>query len=104
MLGRREVPVDLEELFEQTRRAFSAQVVLGEPVVSGAVTLIPAVAVRGGGGGGGGGGGFGLNARPVGAWVIRGDDVRWQPAVDAGRVALAGIALLALAVWRLGAR
>jgi hypothetical protein len=34
------------------------------------------------GGGSGSGGGFGMAACSVGAYVIRGDEVRWQPAVD----------------------
>lgn len=101
--------MELEEIFEQARRAFSAQIVIGEPVVSGDVTVIPAVAVRGGGGGGrgregergGGGGGFGLNARPVGAWVIRGEDVRWEPALDLTRLAVAAAALVAIVFLRL---
>jgi hypothetical protein len=58
---------------------------------------VPAAAVFGGGGGGGdeaqnGGGGFGLMARPVGAYVIRGEDVTWVPATDP---------LLALLGWQL---
>ena len=71
--------------------------------------MIPAAVVFGGGGGGGnsddnGGGGFGVVARPAGAYVIRGADVRWQPAVDPAR----GWQLLAghvvLATWSVGRR
>jgi uncharacterized spore protein YtfJ len=83
----------------------------GDPVERDGVTLIPAAAVQGGGGGGsgdqpdggtGGGGGFGLRARPVGAFVIRGDQVSWEPAVDVSRKILIGqlIALVALLVVR----
>jgi uncharacterized spore protein YtfJ len=102
--------MDLQEIFEQAREAFSARVVVGEPVERDGVTVIPAVSVRGGGGGGGGrergegGGGFGLHARPVGAWVIRGEHVRWEPAVDVTAVALAGIAFAAIALLRLRRR
>ncbi len=32
------------------------------------------------------GSGFGILARPAGAYVIRGDEVKWLPAVDANRV------------------
>jgi hypothetical protein len=69
------------------------------------VVVIPAAAVIGGGGGGtgdqpdgttGGGGGYGLRARPVGAFVVRGDRVSWQPAFDLNRVIL-GCQLLGLA-------
>jgi hypothetical protein len=54
--------------------------------------------VRGGGdteGNGGGGTGFGLTARPVGAYVIRDGQVRWEPAFDLTRVAvLAQVAVI----------
>jgi hypothetical protein len=73
------------------------------------VTVVPAAVVLGGGGGGGdsednGGGGFGLVARPVGAYVIRGDSVPWQPAADPARgwQVLAGLAVLA--TWSIGRR
>jgi len=69
--------------------------VYGEPVEHDGIVVIPAAAVRGGGGGGGGGGtdvngqvgegggsGFGVNARPVGAFVIRDGEVRWEPVED----------------------
>jgi uncharacterized spore protein YtfJ len=31
-----------------------------------------------------------VRARPVGVFVIRGDDVKWEPAIDATRIALVG--------------
>jgi uncharacterized spore protein YtfJ len=76
--------------------------VYGDPIEQEGVTVVPVAAVGGGGGGGGdsdnnGGAGFGLRARPVGAYVIRGDDVRWVPAVDVTRVlllVLAGLVVL----------
>ena len=43
-----------------------------------------------------GGGGFGLQARPVGAYVIRDGEVEWEPAVDVSRIALAGLGALVL--------
>lgn len=98
--------MELEQIFEQVRDVFSARVVVGEPVERDGVTVIPAVRVRGGGGAGGGrddkgpGGGFGVQARPAGAWVVRGDDVRWEPAIDVTALGLAGIALVALALVR----
>jgi len=74
------------------------------------VTVIPAASVQGGAGGGsgeedgksGGGGGFGLRARPVGAYVIRGGDVYWESALDLNRVILGGriVVLVALLVLR----
>lgn len=43
------------------------------------------------------GGGFGVSARPVGVFVIKGEDVRWQPSLDLNRVILGG-QIVALAV------
>jgi len=82
----------------------TARAVYGEPVVRGAVTVIPAARLRGGAGGGGGRGpdgegqgtGFGLVADPAGAWVLTDDAVRWRPAVNVNRVKL-GWQLVALA-------
>ena len=59
--------------------AINVKRVFGDPIETEGVTVIPAAKVGGGGGGGGdnennGGGGFGLGARPVGAYVIKGDD------------------------------
>jgi uncharacterized spore protein YtfJ len=39
----------------------------------------------------GGGVGYGVRARPVGAFVIKDGDVRWEPAIDATRLALRGM-------------
>ncbi|MCW2682210.1 MAG: hypothetical protein JWP33_123 [Blastococcus sp.] len=78
------------------RDAVSVKGVFGEPYEKNDVTVIPAARIFGGGGGGlqngqdgatpdGGvsfGSGFGLMGRPAGVFVIRGDKVRWQPAVD----------------------
>lgn len=75
--------------------------VYGEPIERGNVTIIPASMVLAGGGGGGGddaksggsgeGGGMGLVARPVGAYVIHGDDVKWKPAISPGVVVLVAL-------------
>jgi hypothetical protein len=42
------------------------------------------------------------SARPVGTWIIRGDEVEWEPAVDATQIALRGmlVAIIALLVLR----
>jgi len=49
----------------------------------------------------GSGGGFGGLVLPVGAYVVKGDDVRWVPAVDVTLVALAALSVLRLLVrWR----
>ena len=94
---------NVEEILEGARDAMTARRVYGDPIERDGVTVVPAASVGGGGGGGGddannGGAGFGLRARPVGAFVIRGEDVRWVPAVDVTRVLL--IALAGLLVLR----
>jgi uncharacterized spore protein YtfJ len=76
-----------------------------DPVEREGVTIVPAAAVGGGGGGGGdaegnGGGGFGVKARPVGAWVIRGDEVAWRPAVDVNRIAVYAFLLVLVIAFR----
>ena len=88
---------NIDELLGGARDAITVKRVFGDPIETEGVTVIPAAKVGGGGGGGGdsegdGGGGFGLGAKPVGAYVIKGDDVRWVPAVDVNR--LVGLALL----------
>jgi len=95
---------------EQARDAITVRRVYGDPIECDGTVVIPAAAVAGGGGGGGGvdaqgqtgaGSGFGLHARPVGAFVIRDGDVRWEPAVDRERqlaiaATLVGVGLLTL--------
>jgi uncharacterized spore protein YtfJ len=82
---------NVDELLAGARDAISVKRVFGDPIETEGVTIIPAAKVGGGGGGGGdsehnGGGGFGLGARPVGAYVIKDGDVKWQPAVDVNRI------------------
>ena len=97
----------VDEMLQGAQDALAVSRVYGEPIQRNGVTLIPAAEVMGGGGGGGdeannGGGGFGVSARPVGMWVIRGDDVQWEPAVDATKVAMRGmlVAIVGLFVIR----
>jgi uncharacterized spore protein YtfJ len=93
------------------REVLTTRRVYGEPYERDGVTVIPAAAVMGGAGGGGGegpngetggGSGFGLRARPVGAYVIRDGEVRWEPAFDLNRAVLLGQLLLLATVvlWR----
>jgi uncharacterized spore protein YtfJ len=82
---------NVDEILEGAREAMSVRRVFGEPYEQDGVTIIPAAAVRGGGGGGGdemnnGGAGFGLQARPVGAYIVKDGDVSWKPAVDPNRI------------------
>ncbi len=101
----------LEELMAGARESLTVKRVYGEPYEKNGVTLIPAAAVRGGVGGGegegaagegGGGGGYGVIARPVGAYQIKGDEVTWIPAADTTRVIIFSevVAIVALLVFR----
>jgi uncharacterized spore protein YtfJ len=101
--------VDVQELLTQARNSVTVRRVFGEPYERNGITVIPAAFISGGGGGGssegggeapaGGGGGFGVMAWPVGAFVIRGDDVRWQSAVNTNFVVWMG-AMVLLAVLK----
>jgi len=100
--------MDAQELLAQARDAMTARRVFGEPIERDGTLLLPVASVMGGAGGGSGrmagrtgagdeaaegasspdegtGYGFGMMARPLGAYVIRGEDVTWEPAVDRNR-------------------
>lgn len=103
--------MNLEELMARAAKPIDARMVYGEPVERDGVTVIPAARVIGGGGGGdaedrhgrhGEGGGLGLIARPVGAFVIRDGDARWEPAVDINRVFVAVTTVLVTAAIVVG--
>ncbi len=96
--------------------ALSARRVYADPYEKNGLTVYPAARIMGGGGGGEGqmpqgeggqttgtgwGGGFGLRASPAGALVIRGDSVRWIPAIDATRIVLGFQLVAVVAVWAL---
>lgn len=99
----------LEELMRGHRDAITVKRVFGDPIETNGLTVIPVAKVMGGGGGGegeapegkgagkGSGTGFGIAARPSGAYVIHGDEVHWQPAIDANRI-IAGAFVLAFMV------
>ena len=90
--------MDATALLEKAHDVLNGRQVIGDPYEKNGVTVIPVVTIRGGGGGGdartgtpgGRGGGIGLVARPVGAYVIRGDTVSWLPAIDINRIVLGG--------------
>jgi uncharacterized spore protein YtfJ len=103
--------MEVQEVIAQARDTLTVKRVFGEPYETNGVTVIPVAKVQGGAGGGGGegpegqgkgsGSGFGLIARPVGAFVIRGGELSWRPAVDVNRIVLGGqivavVALLAI--------
>lgn len=96
------------DTIEQATEAMTVRRVFGEPVEKNGITTIPAASVRGGAGGGRGegpagegsghGGGFAMNAMPAGAFVIKGDDVRWRPAIDVNKVILGAQAVAIVAM------
>ena len=100
------------DTIEQATQAMTVRRVFGDPVEKNGVTTIPAATVRGGAGGGRGegpdgegsghGGGFAMNAVPAGALVIKGDDVRWRPAIDVNKVVLGvqAVAIVAMLLAR----
>jgi uncharacterized spore protein YtfJ len=103
--------MDVSKAMNRVREAVSAGQVIGEPVEREGVTVIPTATVFGGGGGGGGTGpseegpanegsgfGFGLVGWPAGAFEIRGEEVRWQPAIDYTRIALSLIFLACMLI------
>ena len=122
--------MDIRDFIMDVTRAADVRTVFGEPIERDGVTIVPVATVRAGGGGGGGdgpparegvpspapdggpdrpeapgggvGGGYGVTARPVGIYVIRDGDVRFQPALDLPRIILGGqlVAALALLVAR----
>jgi uncharacterized spore protein YtfJ len=101
--------MSFNEVLEHAGKSLGVKRVYGEPYEKNGVTIIPAARVMGGFGGGGErvsiptgiedggdvatgvgaggmGGGWGLVGWPVGAYVIKGDSVRWVPAVDVNRL------------------
>ncbi|MDQ6681856.1 MAG: spore germination protein GerW family protein [Candidatus Limnocylindria bacterium] len=94
--------MNVDQMVQGVNDALTSRRVYGDPIERDGVLVIPAAKVRGGGGGGGdnqqnGGGGFGLSASPAGAYVVKGGDVSWVPAIDVNRIVIgaqvAGIVL-----------
>lgn len=103
--------MDVQQMLEGARDALTVRRVFGEPYEREGVTVIPAARVQGGAGGGrgdapdgdsGSGGGFGLSARPAGVFVLSGDRVRWEPALDINRIVVGAqvVAVVALLTIR----
>jgi uncharacterized spore protein YtfJ len=93
--------MEIQEALSKVQDAMTVKRVCGEPYEEDGVTVIPVAKIGGGGGAGGGEGdegrkgkgfglGYGLSASPAGAYVIKGDRVTWQPALDLNRVILGG--------------
>src|SRR5699024_8616702 len=85
--------------------------VFGEPIEKDGMTIIPVARFAGGGGGGGGtdeegrggsGVGYGVNAQPLGAYVIKDGKLSWQPAVDVTKVIFGSQLLMAVVLIVIG--
>ena len=89
--------MDIQGVLTGAQEALTVRRVFGEPYEREGVTVIPVAKVAGGGGGGhgtadgegeGSGGGFGLRAEPAGVYIVRGEEVSWEPAIDVNRLIL----------------
>jgi uncharacterized spore protein YtfJ len=105
-----------EDILNRVRDVATVRQVFGEPYEKDGMLVVPVARIRGGGGGGKGtdatdgseksrqgwGGGFGVDARPLGVYVIRNGTVSWQPVVDVTRIVLQGqlVAIVALRLVR----
>jgi len=97
----------MTEILGDAKESLGSKGVYGTPYEKNGVTIIPAARIMGGAGGGEGpvptegaeeggrepgfistasGGGFGVSGQPTGAFVIKGNEVRWVPAVDVNRL------------------
>lgn len=104
---------DLMETIERARDTMTVRRVFGDPVEKDGITIVPAARVQGGAGGGGGEGpdgegsgmgtGFAINARPVGVFVIKGEDVQWRPAVDVNKAIMGAQLVVIAALFLAGA-
>jgi uncharacterized spore protein YtfJ len=107
------VDMDVENLLSKAAENLSVHRAFGTAYEKDGVFIIPVALVAGGGGGGtasprhgeraadpGGrtetGGGFGALVLPAGVYVVKGDQVRWIPAVDPTIVVLASLTLVRL--------
>jgi uncharacterized spore protein YtfJ len=105
--------MEVQDVLAQARDTMTVKRVFGEPYEKDGVTIIPAAQVQGAAGGGSGedpqgqgrgsGSGFGVTARPVGAFIIRGGELSWRPAVDVNRIILGGQVVVIIALLTLRA-
>jgi uncharacterized spore protein YtfJ len=107
--------MDADKLLERVSDNLSVRRAFGAAYEKDGTLIIPVAVVAGGGGGGtsharshkpeqdaapqdpgrvDAGGGFGGLVLPSGAYVVKGDQVRWVPAVDVTIVALVSLALV----------
>jgi uncharacterized spore protein YtfJ len=100
---------DVRKALSGAQDVITARRVFGKAYERNGVVVIPAAKIAGGGGGGSGEGpngsgsgagvGFGLGGKPAGAYVIKGDRVKWKPALDMNAIIARGqvIAMLTIA-------
>lgn len=87
---------EIDEVLEEGTDAMKVKRVFGEPITQNGITLIPVAKVRGGFGGGSGegpdakgkgwGAAFGVSSRALGTYVIKGESVRFVPAIDVNQM------------------
>jgi len=101
--------MDGQELLDRVAENLSVRRAFGTPYEKGEFLVVPVALVAGGGGGGvngsteegkpaESGGGFGGFVLPMGAYVVKGEEVRWVPVWDVILVVLAGLRVLRLVV------
>ena len=99
--------MDFQEMISRAGEAADVKRVYGEPYEKDGTTVVPVarVSARGGSGAARGGehsgGGFRVEAEPVGAYVMRGGEVEWQPVFDLSSVVRRGqlVGVVALLVF-----
>jgi uncharacterized spore protein YtfJ len=106
----------LFDTFDGLKKNAQVNAVFGQPETVGERTIIPIAQISYGFGlgfgegispgeegeedtGTGAGGGGGVMARPIGVLVVTADETRVESVVDEGRIAIAGMALIAWAVF-----
>jgi uncharacterized spore protein YtfJ len=112
--------MEFETVIGEAKDALTIKRVFGEPYEKNGVTIIPTAHVQGGAGAGAGegtspskedgtpmtgsgqGGGFGMNAKATGVFVVKGDEVRFQPAIDVNKIIIGAqiVAVVALLAMR----
>ena len=101
---------ELDKLVEQGTDAMTVKRVFGEPIKEDGLTLIPVAGVRGLGGKGSGegpnaqgkgeGSGFAMTAKALGTYVVKGEEVKFVPAIDVNRFfGVIGFVIVALTLF-----
>jgi hypothetical protein len=91
--------MEARDMHAGPRDAMTAKRVFGKAYEQEGVVLIPVAKISGGGGGRGKRGGFGMRGQPIGAFVVRGDKVRWKPVVDVNGLLFRAQLMAAVAIF-----